>query len=486
MLSAPELNRKVNALKLSDLTGSIERMFQKFFDGKQFYVIADITDHKHYTAKDHRYFSLVEKKEGSNDILAKISAVSWKPGSAKIREFERITGQKFKDGINVMLKVSVGYQSAYGLKLTILDISTEYTIGVLEQQRQETLRRLLEECADHIKKVGNEYHTTNKKLPFNIVIQRLAVVTSSSSAGYQDFLHTLEANSHGYRFKVDKYFTTVQGEASGPEICKQLDEICKAGNYYDAVIIIRGGGAQTDFLVFDHFDLCSRIARLPFPVITGIGHQKDETIADLLANTSTKTPTKAAEFIIAHNRKFEEALLTFRNNIIIKTQAILSANNRALNGFNTAVVNKTKDLLAHQKDEHGRINQILLNKSREFLLHRKTELLNLGNQFTSQPKIIVAGKLGDLTNIKENLKVNTRKYFINQRGYLGHFDSVCRMMSPVNILNKGFAIVYHQNKIVASAEKIPVGGDIRVRMADAEITATTKTKTKKHGSEFDL
>ena len=486
MLVAPNNSTQVNAVKLSELTGSIERMFQKFFDGRQFYVIADVTDHKHYTAKDHRYLSLVEKKEGSNEVLAKISAVAWKSGSARIKAFEQITGQPFKDGINVMLKVSVEYKLAHGLKLTILDISTEYTIGMLEQQRQDTLQRLLTECADHINKVGNEYQTTNKKLPLNKVLQRLAVVTLNSSAGYEDFQHTLEANSFGYRFVIDKYFTPVQGEASCAELCNKLDAICEEGKHYDVVIIIRGGGAQTDFLVFDHFDLCSRIARLPFPVITGIGHQKDETIADMFANTCTKTPTKAAEFIIAHNRKFEEAMLAFRQSIVIKAQWILAANNKALNSFNAMVVNHAKDIIAGQKDEHGRINQILLNKTREFLLHRKTEWLSLSNRFTSEPKILVAGKRSELENIKTNLKSNLKSYFTNQRGYLGHFESVCRMMSPENILNKGFAIVYHKKKIVVDTENLPMGEEITIRMAHREIKANTITKTNIHGSEFDL
>ncbi|OLY94591.1 exodeoxyribonuclease VII large subunit [Cnuella takakiae] len=477
---------QTKALKLSELTGSIERMFQKYFDGKHFWVVADVTDHKHYPAKDHRYLALVEKKEGSNDIVAKISAVAWKAGSSRIKEFERITGQKFKDGINVMVKVSVNYQSAYGLKLTIVDISPEYTIGVLEQQRQETLRRLLAECTGYIKKVGNEYITSNKSLPYNAVLQRLAVVTSSSSAGYQDFQHTLDANTFGYRFTIDRYFTPVQGEASGIEICSKLDEIVGAQVAYDAVIIIRGGGAQTDFLVFDQFELCRRVAKLPFPVITGIGHQKDETIADLLAKTSTKTPTKAAEFIIAHNRHFEEAMLAFRNNILIKAQAMLAANNRAMNSFNAIVVNKAKDVIARQKEAHTRFNQIVVNKSKEMLLHRRSDLIHLSNQFISQPKIIVAGKNGDLKNIGDNLKVNIRKLFINQRGYLGHFDSVCRLMSPLNILNKGFAIIYHKDQIVANAGNVPLGTEIKIRMASAEIIANTKTKKEVNGNEFNL
>ena len=476
----------IKTYKLSELTGSIERMFQKFYEGRFFWVIADVTDHKYYPNKEHHYLALVEKKEGTNEINSKISAVIWKEGSGQVKEFERRTGQVFRNNINVMVKVKVGYQSAYGLKLTIIDINPEFTIGVLERHKQETLQRLLKEYPADIRKIGEEYFTSNNQLEYNRVIQRIAVVASSSSAGYQDFQHTLDQNNFHYRFHVDKYFTTVQGEASSPEICRMLDEISMQQRGYDAVVIIRGGGAQVDFLVFDHFEICSRIARLPFPVITGIGHQKDETISDMMAKTSTKTPTRAAEFIIAHNRKFEDSILNLRNNMVIKIQTMLFTRNRELSWSNSLIVNKTKDILARKKDEHSRFSRVVINCSREILMNSKTELMAISGQVITIPKILMASKKNDLANAVQSLEGFSKKYFISQKSYLAHYHSICRMMDPKNILDKGFAIIYQENKIVASADKIRMNEEIRIRMSDVTILAKTISKNKIDGKGTDL
>lgn len=461
-------------------------MFQQFYEGRNFWVIADVTDHKYYANKDHHYLALVEKKTGSNEIVSKISATIWKEGSARIRFFEEHTGQKFQNNINVLVKVNVNYKSAYGLKLTITDISTDFTLGMLERHKQETLQRLLTECSAHIYKSGNEYISTNKELSFKPVIQRIAVLTSSSSAGYQDFQHTLDKNNFGYRFEVEKYFTTVQGEASTGEICRMLDEIAAGKRSFDAIVIIRGGGAQVDFLVFDNFEICSRIARLPYPVITGIGHHKDETITDMLAKNPTKTPTKAAEFIIAHNRSFEEAMLALRNNMIIKVQSMMSDHNKQIGKFNSSIVNKVKDMIAHQKDMHAMFNRVVVNQSREFILHKRSELISLGNSVVTKPRISMAARRNELDHMVNNLRIFARKYFVNMHGYLGYHDAVCKMMHPKNILEKGFAIIYQDNRIIASGENIDMKKEIKVRMHDASIIARPGTKNKIDGKEPDL
>jgi len=244
---------------------------------------------------------LAEKQEGSNAIIAKAEAVAWKAGSVKIRDFERITGQPFKNDIQVLAKVAVDYNPLHGLKLTLVDIDINFTIGALEQQKQEILLRLLTECPDYIRRVGDQYLTLNKQLQLNAVIQKIALIGSGSSAGYEDFVHTLQNNAYQYRFTIDNYFTAVQGQANASMVRQQLIAIYNSHIAYDAVVIIRGGGAQTDFLLFDTFILGQAVAKFPIPVITGIGHQRNETIVDMLAHSPTNAPTKAAEFIILTN-----------------------------------------------------------------------------------------------------------------------------------------------------------------------------------------
>ncbi|RYZ23283.1 MAG: exodeoxyribonuclease VII large subunit [Chitinophagaceae bacterium] len=456
--SIPESNNPVapqmRTFRLSELTASVERMFRQFYGERTFWVIAEVTDHKLYAQKQHHYLHLVDKDDPGGAVIAKVSAVAWKEGAARIRYFESVTGQRFTDGIKVLLLVTVDYSSVWGLKLVVRDISPEYTIGALRQERLRTIERLVAEYPGDVRREGDGLGTTNKDQPLRRVLQRLAIVTSSSSAGFGDFQHTLDNNGFGYRFRIDHYFAPVQGVDNAHEICRQLDAVLESGIPYDAVIMIRGGGMQTDFLVFDDFGICARIARMHIPVITGIGHQKDESIADMVARLPLKTPTQVAEFIIGHNRRFEEEMSAFRNAIVIHTQGLLARHQAA--------------------QQHCR--QVVLNNSREMILHRRSELMELSAVLTTIPSIRLRTAAGDLANLRQNLEAYTRKYLVNQKAYLGHYASVCRLMSPENILSKGFAIVYANDRIIADADGVPVPGVISIRMSGATIQAQTISK----------
>ncbi|WP_315821970.1 exodeoxyribonuclease VII large subunit [Paraflavitalea speifideaquila] len=318
----------VPALQLSELSYQIEAALKDRFVGKYYWVVAEVTGHKSQPAKGFHYFDLVEKQPGSTGLKARISAVAWTGGGRQIAEFEKITGQRFTDGLQVLIKVAVEFNAVFGLKLTLLDIDAGFTIGQLEQQKQATLLRLVTECSSFIRKVGDHYITANKQLKLPMVLQRIAVVTAQTSAGYQDFHHTLLNNQYGYQFLVDTYFTTVQGETNAGQIKERLLEVFTSGRTYDAVVIIRGGGSPTDFLVFDTFILGQVTAKFPVPIITGIGHQHNETIVDLMAHTPLKTPTKVAEFLIAHNKAFEDRLGLLQHKLLVKVQQWVADKNR--------------------------------------------------------------------------------------------------------------------------------------------------------------
>ena len=265
------------------------------------------------------FFDLVEKDPNANHIIAKISGKAFGIGTVRITHFEMTTGQKFTNNINLMLQVEVDYHNAYGLSLILTNIDTNFTIGRLQQQRDLTLQKLVNENS-FITKVNDQYQTTNKKLSLNLVIQHIALISSTSSAGAEDFKHSLENNPFNYKFQIDEYFAMVQGNNNHQQFFERIIDVYKSGIKYDAVVITRGGGAQTDFLLFDNYRIAKAVAKFPIPIITGIGHQKNTTIVDLMAHTQTKTPTQAAEFIIEHNQTFEKNLSNFQKNIIIKSQ----------------------------------------------------------------------------------------------------------------------------------------------------------------------
>jgi exodeoxyribonuclease VII large subunit len=467
-------------IKLSDLTRSVEDVIKQSFSST-YWIIAEISSHKFYPNQDRHYFDFVEKEEGKNDPIAKVAGRSWYQGSQTLKLFEKETGQTFTSGLQVLVNVKVEFHQAFGFALTLLDIDQAFTLGNLEKQRRETLARLVAENPDAIQKVGEEYRTRNKSISFKPVIQNIAVVGSPNSEGYTDFTHTLSSNQFKYKISVDIYQSSVQGAGVETELVNRLIEIHKSGKPYDTVVIIRGGGAKTDFLVFDTYQLARAVARFPIPIITGIGHHKDVSIVDLMTHTTTKTPTKAAEFIISHNHNFEDSIILLQKNVAIKAQQMLANASQKINNTNLVIVNKTRTFLAHYKEGLANFNQIVVNKTKTILYNRQTNLVNLLNNILSRPKIITANRNNDLVNIINNLKVFTTSYFKNQRGYVGHYAEVVKLMHPENILKKGFAIVKRKGTIIKSPESILAGEDLTITMETFDINTKVISKTPTNG-----
>ena len=473
-------------IKLSALTRQIHNVVRNTFANARFWVVADISNCSYYEQKGYYYFDLVEKSESGNQLVARIQANAFADGTEKIRKFQNITGQKFQDGIHVLLQVSVEYHPVYGLKLVVLDIDSNYTIGFLEQQRQQTLELLLANCPEYIRKEGDHFITRNNSLPLPPVIQKIAVVSSHSSAGYQDFKHTLENNNFGYAYQVDSYYTMVQGELNADAVCKTFINVFNSGKNYDVVVLIRGGGAPTDFLIFDQYSLARVIAKFPIPVITGIGHQKNETIADLMAHTATKTPTKTAELIIAHNRLFEQKLTDLQNNMLIRTQQRLGKTNRDLASIHSKVVNTSRDLLNSGRDLLGSIRQQVSNNSGMLLQVQHRLLMRLTSSLVQKPTVMLVHRKGELAN-RVNMLNTARENFIKSKDRrLENYISLIRVMSPSQILKRGFAIVKYQGDIITDASEVEEGRDISIILSGTVIESTVISKKPFDGKEFDL
>ncbi|MCD0474016.1 exodeoxyribonuclease VII large subunit [Flavobacterium sp. EDS] len=472
-------------IKLSELNNKISDALTDRFKGQTFWVVADITNHSYKADKKIHYFELVEKGTTSNSIVARILGKAWGTGSMHLSDFEKNTGQRFTNNINVLVLVSVDYHPLFGLSLSVLDIDTNFTLGVLEQQRNATLKRLVEENA-FIVKEGEQYITRNNQIKLRAVIQKVAVISGSNSAGLEDFRHTLENNNFGYVFEIDDYPTIVQGDNNAKLFLDKLIEVYRSGKLYDAVVITRGGGAQSDFLIFDNYNIGRAVAKFPIPVITGIGHQKNISIVDLMAHTQTKTPTKAAEFIIAHNRSFEQNILLLQKNIVIKSQQLFLLNYQSLSNLKTTITNSARELISGHKDALMTINQNTINNSKSILYQEHRLLVNLSHQISGKPRIILYNRINDIGNTISNLKTFTNQYLRNQKGYLAHYNSSIRMMSPENILKKGYAIVKVNDKITSNADTIAVGDTIDVILADSIFKTTVKEKTKYNGRDTDL
>jgi len=454
-----------NYLRLSELAEQIENVINGSFYQASFWVMADVIDYKVYEQKGHHYFSLAEKSPGTHSLIARIAAVAWKSGGAvSITSFEQLTGQKFGNNIQILANVSVQYSSVYGLKLILNEVDPTFTIGLLEQHRRDTLQKLITLCPDYVRLVDGVYKTRNNSLELAPVLQHIAVITSSEAEGYRDFKHTIEQNSFGYAVRLDTWFTSVQGEANAQGVLKQLVDIYQSGHAYDAVVIIRGGGSQADLLLFEQFNLARAVAKFPIPIIAGIGHHINQSIVDMMAHTTVKTPSIAAAFIIAHNRRFEESVLFMQGRILIKTQQVIARQHAVLSLLRSSVSSTARSLLnSHQ-----------------------SSLNNIVAKLVVRPKMITASRQHALDNIVHNLKAAASRYLRQQQRIVDRHLSISKALDPVNILKRGFAVIYSGGEIVTNAEHIDASDKISIRFHRSIVSATVTSKTNLDESVVEL
>jgi exodeoxyribonuclease VII large subunit len=263
-----------------------------------YWVQAELSEvHANYNG--HCYVEFVQKDPRSNNLIAKARGTIWSNVYHLLKPyFEEATGQTFTAGIKVLVKVTVDFHELYGFSLSVQDIDPTYTLGDMARRRQEILRQLETEGV----------LTMNKELHLPACLQRIAVISSATAAGYGDFCNQLQHNPYGLVFYTRLFPAVMQGDRTEAAVIAALDAIAAQQDRWDAVVIIRGGGATSDLSCFDTYALAANCAQYPLPIITGIGHERDDTVIDSVAHTRVKTPTAAAEFLIAHQLQAAEAV----------------------------------------------------------------------------------------------------------------------------------------------------------------------------------
>ena len=284
----------METLTLLELNGRVKSTLQ-FEMPDAYWVQAEISAISP-SGQGHCYLELVQKDTTGRTFLAKAKANVWRSTWLKLKPyFEAETGESLKVGMKVLLQVTVTFHEVYGYSLVVLDIDPTYTMGDMARRRKEILDQLAKDGV-----IG-----LNRELEIPVLPQRIAVISSATAAGYGDFRNQLANNVYGFRFYVKLFQAAMQGDDVERSVIAALDAVAARMDDFDVVIIIRGGGAVSELSCFDSYNLAYNIANFPLPVITGIGHERDDTVADVVAHTKVKTPTAAAEFII--NRVFDAA-----------------------------------------------------------------------------------------------------------------------------------------------------------------------------------
>lgn len=281
------MNENVEPLSLFTLNNIVRGAIAKGVPGA-YWVTGELSEVRE-TAAGHCYIELVERNEMANDIVAKARGTIWSRIYSLLKPyFLEQTGEPFAAGLKVLLKVTVVFHELYGYSLDVCDIEPSFTVGDVARRRQMILNRLAAEGVLHL----------NKELPFPALPQRVAVISSSFAAGYGDFCDQLANNPYGFVFYPRLFAAPMQGSKVEQGIIAALDKIAQNIDFWDVVVIIRGGGATSELSCFDTYDLANNCAQFPLPVITGIGHHRDDTLIDAVAHTRVKTPTAAAEYLV--------------------------------------------------------------------------------------------------------------------------------------------------------------------------------------------
>ncbi len=335
-----------------------------------YWVVSEISELK-LNQKGHCYMELVEKE--NNFIQAKMRANIWSYTYRSLSsKFTEATGTTLKPGIKVLFNVSINFHEVYGMSLTVNEIDPNYTIGERSKLREETIKRLHEEGLIE----------RNKQLSLPAVPQNIAIISSKTAAGYEDFIDQLNTNPRGYHFNTTLFPALMQGNEAVMSIRKALKEIHEDDSHFDTIVLIRGGGAQADLDCFDTFELARAIALFPYPVISGIGHEKDQTVVDFVTHTSLKTPTAVAEFLISGMERFDDLLHEYMYRIEKVYEQKIAIENQRLLHLKHNVEHLAVQIL--KKQEHQlKEKSITFNYAvKRFLERQKSQLSTLEKEIT--------------------------------------------------------------------------------------------------------
>lgn len=389
-----------------------------------YWVQAELSDVRS-NSSGHCYLEFVQKDTGGNHLIAKARGTIWSNIFKMLKPyFEQETGQQFASGIKVLVQVSVEFHELYGYSLTVLDIDPTYTLGDMARRRREIILRLEEEGV----------LTMNKELDMPLAPQRIAVISSATAAGYGDFCDQLRNNPYGLSFQTKLFPAIMQGERVEESIISALESVYQELDEWDVVVLIRGGGATSDLSGFDTYNLAANCAQFPLPIITGIGHERDETVLDIVAHTRVKTPTAAAEYLIG--RLYETAL--------------------KLEDHATRVVNKVEERLNW---EHTRLNRL-------------SERIPMNVRMCLQ-----AGHYA-VKGIQHRIDVALQERLLKEKHRLQLLEHQVRTASPEHLLKRGYSITLLDGRAVTDISMLKEGDVVTTRYAKGE-SQSVITKIKK-------
>lgn len=431
----------MKALSLFELNSLVRETLELTFSN-EYWVRAEISELR---VNRHCYMELVQKDSHKNGIIAKARAQVWANRWAFIKPmFEDMTHQSLAAGMQVLVKAEITFHELYGYSLNITDIDPTYTLGDIAKRRQEILHQLAQEGIS----------TMNQELPLPRMLQRIAIISSASAAGYGDFCNQLKNNPARLAFHTQLFQATMQGDDVTPSIINALNCIAGQQEQWDAVVIIRGGGATSDLSGFDTLELAENVAQFPLPIITGIGHERDDTVIDLIAHTRMKTPTAAAEFLIQHQNKELELLESIAASIFLSASNLLQAEKIRIQVLTAKIPTLFSAIQARETIKIDRLSAAMGYKA---LQH-------------------IEGEKSRISIIKKQLALYTDNLLNHQKKRIEQAENKLENASPERILKLGFSITRVNGQAIKSFDDVREGDNIETTLATGTINSTVTWK----------
>lgn len=407
---------------LSELGKCIKMMLKTAF-AEPVWVRAEISE-MHENVSGHCYLDLIEKADDTDVLVAKQKATIWAFTYRMLKPyFESETGATLRAGMKVLLLCEVEFHEVYGVSLNVRDIDPAFTVGEMAVRRAEIIRRLTDDGIVDM----------NKQQPLAPVPQRVAVISSATAAGYGDFCDQLRNNVFGYTFYTKLFPATMQGAQTEQSVVAALDKICDFIDNFDVVVIIRGGGATSDLVAFDNYNLALHCAQFPLPIISGIGHQRDESVVDLVAHTRVKTPTAAAEFLVARINDFEKNIDEMAQNVAFSAREVVH-------------------------DELLRLQQRIarLGVVQRVCVRHDAALQHLTMRLRNAAKMAISSEEKRMALVEKSIEY----------------------ADPATLLQRGFTLTTKHGKIVKSVCDVAPGDIVTTHLADGAFTAMVQQREK--------
>ena len=415
----------------------------------EYWVEAELSECRE--SRGHCYMELVQYDEDrAATPLARASAKCWASKWMLIRPgFERTTGQRLHAGMKVLLKVYAQFHEAFGFSWIVTDIDPTYTLGDMARKRQEIIRQLKAEGVFDLQ----------KELRLPLFCQRIAVISSETAAGYGDFCNQLADNPYGFRFETRLFPATMQGEGVEQSIIAALERIYTATQEdgFDAVVIIRGGGATSDMSGFDKLALAENVANFPLPIITGIGHDRDESILDMVSHTRVKTPTAAAAFLIDHLKTVLDAINDAQDRLAGYTQQKLSVLKAQLSAIAETLPRIFTTVKTRHEARLDALNSRIIATVRQSLITRQSKI----------------------SAFEERLPILLDRRLMAEKHRLQLIEEKAKSLDPALLLRRGFSITLKDGHALRDASALRPGDEIETRLANG----TVKSKVITENSE---